>query len=154
MSLREYVFLVSSNIVFREDMFFFCLSKLELQTILSYSHIELHSAEVNCNFEMTVDPHYPIHQKMTHNMSCTHWVMQTHLYQRMIFLQQHQNAIFCRLVRRLLYLTMMKPDIAYAVKNLSQFVHNPKKSHYEATLRVVRYINGKSRIMTIFYGTK
>ncbi|XP_019246351.1 PREDICTED: uncharacterized protein LOC109226003 [Nicotiana attenuata] len=45
-----------------------------------------------------------------------------------------------KLVGKLLYLTMTRPDIAYAVQNLSQFMHSPKKSHMEATLRVVKYL--------------
>nr|XP_016437393.1 PREDICTED: uncharacterized mitochondrial protein AtMg00810-like [Nicotiana tabacum] len=45
-----------------------------------------------------------------------------------------------RLVERLLYLTMTRPTLAFAVHVLSQFVHCPKVSHMEATLKVVRYI--------------
>nr|XP_016457171.1 PREDICTED: uncharacterized mitochondrial protein AtMg00810-like [Nicotiana tabacum] len=43
-------------------------------------------------------------------------------------------------VGKLLYLTMTRPDIAYAVQNLSQFMHSPKKSHMEAAIRVVKYL--------------
>ncbi|XP_075095179.1 secreted RxLR effector protein 161-like [Nicotiana tabacum] len=35
---------------------------------------------------------------------------------------------------------MTKPDIAFVVQVLSQYMHCPKVSHMEATLRVVRYI--------------
>ncbi|KAH0738218.1 hypothetical protein KY290_036923 [Solanum tuberosum] len=45
-----------------------------------------------------------------------------------------------RLVGKLLYLTMTRPDITYSTHTLSQFMHCPKKSHMEAALRVVRYI--------------
>ncbi|XP_049394474.1 uncharacterized mitochondrial protein AtMg00810-like [Solanum stenotomum] len=45
-----------------------------------------------------------------------------------------------RLVRRLLYLTMTRVDISFAVQTLSQFMHAPKESHMEAALRVVKYI--------------
>ncbi|KAK6784796.1 hypothetical protein RDI58_018251 [Solanum bulbocastanum] len=47
-----------------------------------------------------------------------------------------------RLIERLLYLTMTRPDIAFVVQVLSQYMHSPKLSHMEATLRVVRYIKG------------
>lgn len=40
----------------------------------------------------------------------------------------------------LLYLTHTRPDIAYGVQHLSQFLYRPKKSHYEAALRILRYI--------------
>ena len=45
-----------------------------------------------------------------------------------------------RLVGKLLYLTNTRPDIAFAVQSLSQFMQNPKRSHLEAALRVIRYI--------------
>uniref|UniRef100_A0A3Q7IIM1 Reverse transcriptase Ty1/copia-type domain-containing protein n=1 Tax=Solanum lycopersicum TaxID=4081 RepID=A0A3Q7IIM1_SOLLC len=45
-----------------------------------------------------------------------------------------------RLVGRLLYLTMTRPDLAFSTQVLSQFMHCPKESHMEAALRVVRYI--------------
>lgn len=45
-----------------------------------------------------------------------------------------------RLIGRLLYLGMTRPDISHAVQHHSQFIHAPKISHYEATLHVLRYI--------------
>nr|XP_016501453.1 PREDICTED: uncharacterized mitochondrial protein AtMg00810-like [Nicotiana tabacum] len=49
-------------------------------------------------------------------------------------------TIYEELVGKLLYLIMTRSDIAYAVQNLSQFTHKPKKSHMEGALRVVRYL--------------
>ncbi|XP_055825358.1 uncharacterized mitochondrial protein AtMg00810-like [Solanum dulcamara] len=49
-----------------------------------------------------------------------------------------------RLVGRLLYLTMTRPDLAFSVQVLNQFMHCPKESHMEAALRVVRYIKEAS----------
>lgn len=45
-----------------------------------------------------------------------------------------------RLVGKLLYLTITRPDLFYAIQNLSQFMNAPKKSHMNAAVRVVRYI--------------
>ncbi|XP_074288055.1 secreted RxLR effector protein 161-like [Silene latifolia] len=45
-----------------------------------------------------------------------------------------------RLVGRLVYLTITRHDLVYAVHILSQFVNEPRKEHWEAALRVVRYI--------------
>jgi len=47
-----------------------------------------------------------------------------------------------RLVGKLLYATITRPDICYAVQTLSQFMQSPKKSHWESALRVVRYLKG------------
>ncbi|XP_016506070.2 secreted RxLR effector protein 161-like [Nicotiana tabacum] len=46
---------------------------------------------------------------------------------------------FQRLVGRLLYLTTTRPDIAFVVQVLSQYIHAPKVSHMEFALRVIRY---------------
>nr|XP_016468611.1 PREDICTED: uncharacterized mitochondrial protein AtMg00810-like [Nicotiana tabacum] len=45
-----------------------------------------------------------------------------------------------KLIGKLLYLTLTRPDIAYTVQTLSQFMQDPKKSHLEATHRLVRYL--------------
>lgn len=45
-----------------------------------------------------------------------------------------------RLVRRLIYLIVSRPDIMYSVHILSRFMHQPRKDHWEAALRVVRYL--------------
>ncbi|KAG8479730.1 hypothetical protein CXB51_029255 [Gossypium anomalum] len=50
-----------------------------------------------------------------------------------------------RLMGRLLYLTNTRPDVSDAVQHLSQFMQKPKKSHYEAAFRIVRYIKKSPR---------
>ena len=45
-----------------------------------------------------------------------------------------------RLVGRLIYLTISRPDITYSVHVLSRFMHQPCKFHMEATLHVVHYL--------------
>ena len=38
-----------------------------------------------------------------------------------------------RLIGRLIYLSHTRPDIAYEVNVISQFMHNPKEVHLQAT---------------------
>nr|XP_016489309.1 PREDICTED: uncharacterized mitochondrial protein AtMg00810-like [Nicotiana tabacum] len=50
-----------------------------------------------------------------------------------------------KLVEKLLYLTITRPDISFAVQVLSQFMQQPKLSHWNAALRLIRYIKGSPR---------
>ncbi|GJR20152.1 putative RNA-directed DNA polymerase [Tanacetum coccineum] len=47
-----------------------------------------------------------------------------------------------RLVGKLIYLTSTRPDIAYAVHYLSQFMHSPLNSHLNVAMGVLRYLKG------------
>nr|KYP62859.1 hypothetical protein KK1_017417 [Cajanus cajan] len=55
-------------------------------------------------------------------------------------LHQHSGSPLCdsdassyrRLIGRLIYLTNTRPDITYAVQNLSQFVAHPTTAHQQA----------------------
>ncbi|XP_057975461.1 uncharacterized mitochondrial protein AtMg00810-like [Malania oleifera] len=49
-------------------------------------------------------------------------------------------ASFRRLIGRFLYLTITRPDIAFSVQALSQFMANPSTLHLRAAERVLRYI--------------
>ena len=48
------------------------------------------------------------------------------------------QGAYQRIVCKLLYLTMKRPDISYRVHTFSQFLQLPKKLHMTATLRNVR----------------
>lgn len=45
-----------------------------------------------------------------------------------------------RLVVRLIYLSHTRPDIAYAVSAVSQYMHDPRSTHLEAVYRILRYL--------------
>ncbi|XP_074336033.1 secreted RxLR effector protein 161-like [Apium graveolens] len=47
-----------------------------------------------------------------------------------------------RLVGRLIYLCHTRTDITYAVSIVSRYMHDPRMEHWEATLRILRYLKG------------
>ncbi|KAI3786421.1 hypothetical protein L1987_40086 [Smallanthus sonchifolius] len=47
-----------------------------------------------------------------------------------------------RLVGKLIYLSHTRPDIAYAVGAVSQFMHQPQVAHMEAVQKILKYLKG------------
>ncbi|KAL5567911.1 hypothetical protein UlMin_024486 [Ulmus minor] len=56
-------------------------------------------------------------------------------------------TMYRQLVGSLIYLTLTRPDISYAVGVMSRYMQNPKKPHLEAVRRILRYVKS-----TIDYG--
>jgi len=50
-----------------------------------------------------------------------------------------------RLVGKLIYLSHTRPNIAYAISVVSQFMHNPSKEHMNALIRILRYLKSSPR---------
>ncbi|XP_043700429.1 uncharacterized protein LOC122651179 [Telopea speciosissima] len=46
------------------------------------------------------------------------------------------------LIGKLIYLSVTRPDISFVVRVLSQFMQSPCKSHWDAAIRVLRYLKG------------
>ncbi|XP_021760604.1 uncharacterized protein LOC110725431 [Chenopodium quinoa] len=55
--------------------------------------------------------------------------------------------VYRRLIGKLLYLNLTRPDISYIVQQLSQFLNAPRAPHYLAATYVLRYLKG-----TLNYG--
>ncbi|KAM0012264.1 putative RNA-directed DNA polymerase [Helianthus debilis subsp. tardiflorus] len=53
-----------------------------------------------------------------------------------------KKEMYQRLVGKLIYLSHIRPDIAYAVSVVSQFMHQPQIAHMEAVCRIMRYLKG------------
>ena len=51
-------------------------------------------------------------------------------------------SLYRRLVDSLVYLTVTRPDISYAVHQVSQYLSAPRSTHYAAVLHILRYLKG------------
>ncbi|XP_028084229.1 uncharacterized protein LOC114285388 [Camellia sinensis] len=72
------------------------------------------------------------------------------LQTRLTLLDGHllSNAtLYRQLVGSLVYLTVTRPDIAYVVHIVSQFMATPRSPHYDALVCILRYLKG-----TMFHG--
>ncbi|MCO5573544.1 hypothetical protein L7F22_027315 [Adiantum nelumboides] len=56
-------------------------------------------------------------------------------------------TMYCKMVGSLIYLTITRPDLSYAVGVVSQFMQKPCKSHLDAVRRIMRYVKA-----TVSYG--
>eukprot|EP00253_Pinus_taeda_P008040 PITA_08040 len=51
-------------------------------------------------------------------------------------------TLYCHLVGKVLYLTHTHPDLSFDVGLIAQFMQNPHESHWKATKRILRYVQG------------
>ncbi|PKI39675.1 hypothetical protein CRG98_039932 [Punica granatum] len=49
-----------------------------------------------------------------------------------------------RLIGRLIYLTITRPEINYSLHILAQFMQEPRQDHWDAAMRVIRYLKQSS----------
>ncbi|XP_062143892.1 uncharacterized mitochondrial protein AtMg00810-like [Alnus glutinosa] len=59
-------------------------------------------------------------------------------------------TMYRRLIRRLIYLTLTRPDLAYSVQILNQFMEKLRQPHLDVGYRVLRYIKN-APIQGIFF---
>lgn len=65
--------------------------------------------------------------------------------ERLIDVSRYQQ-----LVGRLIYMLLTRPNIAYAVGAISQFMHAPTQAHMEAAYRVLKYLKGYPRKRIVY----
>jgi hypothetical protein len=49
-------------------------------------------------------------------------------------------TVYRRMIGKLVYLTITRPDISFSVQLLSQFMNSPRKPHLDAAYKVLKYI--------------
>jgi hypothetical protein len=63
------------------------------------------------------------------------------------------TTMYRRIVGSLIYMTITRPDLSYAVEVVSQFMQTPQKPHLDAMRRILRYIKHTLQC-GIFYEAK
>jgi hypothetical protein len=52
------------------------------------------------------------------------------------------STYYCKLVGKLIFLTITKADIAYAINRVSSYMAQPQQAHLNVVLHILRYIRG------------
>lgn len=68
--------------------------------------------------------------------------LQIHLSPKMMVMDDPH--FYRSIVGALQYATITRPDIAFSVNKVSQYMHNPTTNHWAAVKRIWRYLNGSS----------
>lgn len=51
-------------------------------------------------------------------------------------------ASYRKLIGKLIYLTITRPNICYALNKLSQYMDQPREPHYQIVHQILHYLNG------------
>jgi len=64
------------------------------------------------------------------------------------------KEMYQRLIDRPIYLSHTKPDIAFVVSPINQFMYQPKEAYLQVVLRIVQYLKGTPRRGILFKRNK
>eukprot|EP00253_Pinus_taeda_P010323 PITA_10323 len=62
--------------------------------------------------------------------------------------------LYKSIVGNLMYLTATRPDIMHTVSLISRFMERPKETHWQATKRILRYVNGTKGFGILYSSSK
>jgi len=83
----------------------------------------------------------------------------SHLYGFLVKLSSIESVSFTdvraykKLIGRLMYLTNTRPDITFPVQQISQFLDEPTITHYNTTIRILKYIKSAPSL-GLFFSSK
>ncbi|XP_031271967.1 uncharacterized protein LOC116130358 [Pistacia vera] len=60
-------------------------------------------------------------------------------------------SLYQSIIGSLQYLTLSRPNLAFTVNKLRQFLQNPSKAHWTACKRIMRYIKGTLSYRLMFH---
>lgn len=69
-------------------------------------------------------------------------------------LGQEDSTQYRSIVGALQYLTLTRPDLAFAVNKVCQFLHAPTSVHWTAVKRIIRYVQHTMNIGLYFEMSK
>ncbi|XP_015060424.1 uncharacterized protein LOC107006366 [Solanum pennellii] len=95
----------------------------------------------------------PVSTPMELNLKLTSTEFDDHINSIHVDTLLEDPKSYQRLIGRLLYLTTTRQDISFAVQCLSQFMHAPKASHMDSTLRLVRYLKTEPGLRILMSST-
>ena len=76
-----------------------------------------------------------------------------------IKLSQHDGELLSHptsyrsLIGKLIYLTITRPNISYAINRLSQFLQEPRLPHFKAAQRILQYLKGNPAQGLLFHSS-
>ena len=65
-------------------------------------------------------------------------------------IKEMKKVLYREVIGSMMYAALgTRPDIAFAVLHLSQFMQNPRKPHWEAVKRVLHYLKGTQNVRLV-----
>jgi len=68
-------------------------------------------------------------------------------------LRSEDSTRYRSIVGALQYITLTRPDLAFAVNRVCKYLHSPTTAHWTAVKRIIRYLKYSSKVGLLFIRT-